>query len=431
MRSRFPDVTDDRLITDMATELENSSRNQAQWLEISANVKPSDLSCRSWEWESTLVYGHPTHPYHRMFYPQSPLYPFDPRNLIDVIHPSLVFVAVPRTDLRISGAFKETLEPLLAGLGILSSAGKHELIVPCLAQQLPAVQRYFPQARVLKTVSECADAQASMRTLTLRPELDFPFHLKLSLACRITSAVRTISPLAAMAGPAITDLRAKLLPLDFWVFREVGAVAGNQADSAHARHLCCILRDDLEARAKANNEALIIAAALAQCPYPLGKKRSYAEILFNLRSHEEKRKWFRRYVACLFRAALPPLVHLGIGLEAHGQNIVVRSHAAALMSSLGLERHGGWAIVQEELGDMLNMSKPGRRLHDFFLGDTMPFMCFLRLRMEERGYDHVERQLPNVLFMDSPRLCKGPEPTGIQRWCWGHQFQVPNVLNCN
>jgi hypothetical protein len=208
-----------------------------------------------------------------------------------MLTPSLAFMSVPRSDTLVSGVYEETLEPLLQRLEV-PKPSSDRLIVPCLTQQLPAVQLYFPNAVVVKTVSHCADALASIRTLQARPELDFPYHIKLSLACQITSALRTITPWTTVGGPPFSNLLERFLPQNLWVYREVGAVTGGQEDFSKAKHLSCILRDDLEAPAKANNEMLVLAAALAH-PLP-GTNRSYAEILFNLKTSQEKRQWLQR-----------------------------------------------------------------------------------------------------------------------------------------
>lgn len=192
----------------------------------------------------------------------------------------------------ISGGYEETLELLLQKLKVPKPSSER-LIVPCLTQQLPAVQLYFPNAIVVKTVSQSADALASVRTLQTRPELDFPYHIKLSLACQITSALRTITPWTAIGGPFFSDLLKKFLPETLWVYREVGAITGSQEDFSKAKHLSCILRDDLEAQAKANNEMLVLAAALAH--HLPGTSQSYKEILFNLKTPQDKREWLQRY----------------------------------------------------------------------------------------------------------------------------------------
>lgn len=156
-----------------------------------------------------------------------------------------------------------------------------------------------------------------------------------------------------------------------------------------------------------------------------------------------------RYLTCLFGLILPPLIHYGIGLEAHGQNLAVRicrqtgrikgfavrdfggvrmhvptlrnhgvkfdslppggatltdnlqnvwskvhhsllqNHIGLLLGALGLERCRGWAITQETLLTVLNPSQgaPGESLFEYFCKDTMPFKCFLRMRMEKKYRD--------------------------------------------
>jgi siderophore synthetase component len=133
-----------------------------------------------------------------------------------------------------------------------------------------------------------------MRTLTLRPELNFGYHLKLSLACQITSALRTITPWTALGGAEVSDLLGKLLPSDMWLFKEVAAVTGAQEDFNHAKHFSCILREDLELRANAQGESLIIASAFSQLPVAgFEEATSHANALFPSERGERK-EWLRR-----------------------------------------------------------------------------------------------------------------------------------------
>lgn len=361
-----------------------------------------------------------------------------------MLTPPLAFVSVPRADMRITGDFEQMIQPLLKTLSIPETSSDR-VIVPCLSRQLPSVLQRFPNAVVLKTMTECADAQASMRTLTLRPEYSFGYHLKLALACHITSALRTITPWTTCGGPVQTALLERFLPEDLWVFREVAAISGGQDDFSDARHFSCILRDDLEDRAQ-DNETLVIAAALAQQPH--GSTRTYAEILYNLQTTAQKQAWFQKYITRLFDLVLPPLVRYGIGLEAHGQNLVARicrqtgtvkgfavrdfggvrmyvptlrangvnfdslppggatltedlhnvwskvhhallqNHVGLLLNALGLEREGGWSIVRETLERVLKEEgEGGNGVLEYFTQDTMPFKCFLRMRMEGKYRD--------------------------------------------
>lgn len=151
-------------------------------------------------------------------------------------------------------------------------------------------------------------------------------------------------------------------------------------------------------------------------------------------------------MAGFLRAALPSLVQYGVGMEAHGQNTLVRvcrqtkritgfvvrdfegikvhvptlenlgiklcmtspgctsnlesiwskvhhaifqNHLGNLVYALGLDRHDGWTIIRDELTAALHpdIDPRARDLYDFILQDTMPFKCFLRMRMNEHFND--------------------------------------------
>jgi hypothetical protein len=205
-------------------------------------------------------------------------------------NPGLTFLSIPRIDICVSGPFEELLRPLLDKLDI-ANPSPDRIIIPSLTQQQPSIIARFPNS-VPVFSAQCATAQASMRTVTLSPELQFPYHLKMSLACTITSALRTITPWSALGGLAVSELLVKLLPSDLWAFWERAAVCGSQKDFDEAKHFSCILREDLEDKAKAHGETLVIAAALAQ--KALDDNRTSTERLFELNTIEKKRCWFRR-----------------------------------------------------------------------------------------------------------------------------------------
>lgn len=209
-----------------------------------------------------------------------------------MLTPALAFVSVPQNNIQEFGPFQKLLQPLLEKLEI-QPADEGQVIVPCLAQQLPAVRENFPDAEVVRVIENCADAQANMRTVTLRPEVGFKYHLKLSLNAHITSGIRTITRWTAAGGPVLSRVLKELLPPDLWVYEEVAAVTGSQSDFLAGRQLSCILRTDLEAKAALNNQVLIVAAAFAE--KSLADSRIYAEILFDLDSIPKKMEWFRRY----------------------------------------------------------------------------------------------------------------------------------------
>ncbi|KAL4899549.1 hypothetical protein BDW74DRAFT_183656 [Aspergillus multicolor] len=456
-------VTEGTFLNTMAEQLKNTALFQEKWLEMSPFRPFLSLESSMIDWEQSLVFGHQTHPFHRLCWAIPPNKPVLPENIPSMLTPSLVFISIPRTDLRVSGPFESTLQPLLEKLSISKPEDPNVMVVPCLAQQLPSIRQRFPNASVHTEVPPIATAQASMRTVSINPELDFSYHMKLSLACQITSAVRTITPWTTGQGHFISELLEQVLPTDLWIFREVAAVAGFQDDFNAAKHLSCVLREDLEPRARANNETLIVAAALME-PHPADGK-TYPERLFGLDSVEERKKWFRIYIRRLLALTLHPLVYHGIALEAHAQNIVVRldkssgeikgfairdfggvkfhkptlaaqgfnldweiegsltltekldsvwniashtllqCHAPSLLYGLRLESHGGWAVVQEELLDVLaeldRSNEIARRLVGYFCDETVVMKSFLQMLIQGVYRSNIEFRVPNPLVQSA------------------------------
>jgi hypothetical protein len=89
---------------------------------------------------------------------------------------------------------------------------------------------------------------------------------------------------------------------------------------------------------------------------------------------------------------------------------------------LGLESHGAWTIVREELEKVLDPSgdPDARALHEFFMEKTMPIPGFMGMRLIGR---YIE-----VSLVD---LCKREQP----RYKWhaadteqSHVIDVPNFV---
>lgn len=151
-------------------------------------------------------------------------------------------------------------------------------------------------------------------------------------------------------------------------------------------------------------------------------------------------------MAGFLRAFLPSLLQYGVGMEAHGQNTLVRvcretkkitgfvirdfegikvhtptldkigvelcmtspgctknlnsiwskihhsifqNHLGNLIYALGLDSHDGWTIVRDEISAVLkpDTNPQAKELQDFILQDTMPFKCFLKMRINENFND--------------------------------------------
>ncbi|BCS05528.1 uncharacterized protein AKAW2_81329S [Aspergillus luchuensis] len=444
----------------LVKEVRNSTDNQAKWLEIASNQPTLHLKSPLCDWEQSVVLGHPTHPLHRACLAQPPLKPITPDEIPELLEPELSFLSLPRSEMKTFGPYTSLLKPILEQLGISSPESPDRVVVPCFTRQLPSILPLFPDARHIGAVRRCCRAQISMRTISFLPDVGSPLHLKLSLNCQITSGPRTITPWTAALSPALSTALRTLLPQDLWIFEDAASITGGQDDFDKARHLTCIIRKSPEMQAEELGETIIPVAGLFQKPYK--DNRTYMEIMFGLDDPQKKQTWLRKYLAKLFSLLLPPLVRYGIGLEAHAQNICVRinttskevtgfavrdfggarihrptffrtrielgtippgasafvedmhkvwhkvyhaliqMHVGHLLYMLGLESHGGWPIVREELERVLVSScdPDAKAVHEAFMNKTMAFKCFMEMRLRNIYRDYYERELPNVLLRD-------------------------------
>ncbi|KAL4985771.1 IucC family-domain-containing protein [Aspergillus falconensis] len=445
----------------IARELRNGAAMSRKWLEIAATKPVLDLNSSFLEWEASLILGHPTHPFHRTCVADKLLEPVGPEDLPDMLNPGISLAALPRSSVYMYGPFEKLTHSLLKCLGVAPPASDDLVIVPCLSRQLPALLHYFPEAEHVRSVPSAAKAHAAIRTVSVP---GYEFDIKFSLACQITSALRVLPCWSAAAAPQMTAFLRKILPEDLWLFGEVAAVTGSQEVKSEARHLTCILRENLEAKAEEHDEALVLVSALME--KPLGGQQTYAEILFDLSTTAEIKIWFTSYIKCLFRLGLDPLLRHGVGFELHAQNTVaricrkskkikgfavrdlagVRLHGPTLkqqgfdvdiaelitddlhqiwnrvhhallqnnvgymLYALGLEGAGdGWAIVRSTLSEVLESDKYpiGREMCRYFTKETMPFKSFLKMRMGasfESSMAIVENEIPSVLAKKSPWL---------------------------
>ncbi|KAJ6185719.1 hypothetical protein N7519_007020 [Penicillium mononematosum] len=306
---------------------------------------------------------------------------------------------------------------------------------------MSTVLNYFPEAKHVKSVPGAAKAHAAIRTVSIT---GYELDVKFSLACQITSALRVLPCWSAAAAPDMTALMKKILPEDLWLFGEVAAVTGSQEDKSEARHLTCILRENLLAKAQENDETLVLVSALME--RPLGRQQTY--------------------IKCLFRLGLDPLLRYSVGCELHAQNTVARicrkskaikgfairdlagvklhgptlkkqgfdvdvaglctenldqvwnrvhhallqNNVGYMLYALGLEgAEDGWAIVRSTLSEVLETGRGpiGKEMYRYFTKDTMPFKCFLKMRMSasfKSSMAIVEKEVPSVLAKKSPWL---------------------------
>ncbi|KAL8803044.1 MAG: hypothetical protein Q9182_003414 [Xanthomendoza sp. 2 TL-2023] len=207
---------------------------------------------------------------------------------------------------------------------------------------------------------------------------------------------------------------------------ELAAATGSDANFDKAKHCSVLVRENLEEKARANGETLIVSAALAEKGV-IGEV-CHAEQLFELCTEAQKEIWFRH----------------GVSLEAHGQNILSRFHVASkrlvgfayrdfgglklhtptlsvhgfevkspppgsliltdnvvelwenchhtifqshlnqFIQALGSRKERAWAIVRQELDKELNPRETERAkpLYDFLMQESVPYKCFLRMKMQ-------------------------------------------------
>ncbi|KAF7713573.1 siderophore [Penicillium ucsense] len=439
-------------------EIKNARDNQVKWLEIAATQPRLHLKSPMADWEQSVVTGHPTHPLHKTCFAQAPLKPVVPDDIPEMLSPEITFLSVPRSEMRVTGPFEQLLEPLFSSLEIPKSEDPDRITVPCFTRQLPSILPLFPQARRLKSVPNCCRAQISMRSLSFKPEINFPHHIKMSLFVQITSGLRNVKPWGAVLGPVLGKLLPNLLPENVWMLEEPASVTGAQEDFKDAGQISAVIRTLPKQLADNPNEVLIPGAGLYQKPF--NEDQTYMEILFGLDDLKKRQDWFRKYAALLFSALMPPLVRYGLGFESHLQNVLVRvnvktkeltgfairdfegtrihyptflrsgyelnelpagsphlsdtarkpwnkvhhsiiqDNVGPILHILGLEPHGGWSIVREELERVLNPAEDpdARGLWEYFTQEKMSIPRFMGMRLIGRYVESHEIDVPNFIL---------------------------------
>lgn len=390
---------------------------------------PPETTAGAMAWEQAIVEGHPTHPCHRTrlgltvdqgraWAPEAAAEPM-----------ALAFCFVERDRLQIHGPF----EALLAGWAPAAPPGRVALPVhPC---GVAAVGERFEV--VWSDHGALAHAQTSLRTVC---PAGLDHHLKLPMAVRTTSALRTISPYAVHNGPRLSALLTAIAPGTLRVVAE-RASAGAVHDDPHvARYLSAIVREDPERRWP--DDDFVVAAGLTEAD---ARGRSHVSRL----AGSDPVRWLERYVEVLLGAVVPPMRDHGVAVEAHGQNTLVvwqggRPSAIAIRDFGGMRVHrptlrasghdvalmpgsapdaatleevwakvhhcviqvhlrevirglqlglDGWRCVRGQV-DQLLADHPA---HAAWTGTSVAHKCLLRMRLEGRYRDYIVNEGPNPL----------------------------------
>ncbi|KAJ5896617.1 IucC family-domain-containing protein [Penicillium subrubescens] len=291
---------DESLLDKVSREFDNSVANMelAYCRQLSLSFDSPAI-----DWEQALIEAHGLHPWHKCRYPEV-------GHFLDA---KLYFVRLPSDGVTIVGDYKERIQQLLFPTGLEKDIiDDGSIVFPVHQLQLSRVMEIFPQAELLnKTVT--ARSQSSVRTMSVAGA---DFCVKVPLALKITSNVRTIKPWSVTIGyriepvlrlveQAVASFGGSLTAL-----REYGAAASSSP------HLGCVLRQSLESVESETGDKLIVCVALME----------HLHLVWAPASHEEKLDLLREFCRHLFRAVLPSVFIYGFALQAHAQNLLIRLH---------------------------------------------------------------------------------------------------------
>ncbi|KAL8785633.1 MAG: hypothetical protein Q9195_008553 [Heterodermia aff. obscurata] len=357
----------------------------------------------------------------------------DPETLFEAIFPWLGYesackaqiIKELRSSARFQGPFEKILDSLIKENGIdVTKALEDRMIIPCFSRQLPAVfQHLGPSVAMYSSAVLHGRAQASLRTISLSTSGLFQYDLKLALACNISSALRTITPWTALIGPEVSSILDNVLPSDMWVCHEIAAATGSDTNFDKAKHCSVLIRENLEAKARARGETLIVSAALAE--RGVDSEVCHAERVFGLQSEPQKEIWFRnleghsqnilarfhvesqKLVGFVYRdfgglkLHTPTLAQQGyevkssppgsliltdnmVELWENCHHTIFQSHLNQLVEALRLRKSRAWAIVRQELLKELDPDRnaQAKQLYEFLTQTMVPYKCFLRMKMQ-------------------------------------------------
>jgi siderophore synthetase component len=160
-------------------------------------------------------------------------------------------------------------------------------------------------------------------------------HLKTAIDVRLTTAVRTVSPAATRNGPAASALVGEILPAEerfggrFAVVAELagGGYRPRAGEPGDAASLSAIIRESPELRTTAGEVVLPSAALAARSPTT--GRLLVADALGDIAAAGRPgfagaaAEFLGAYCACALPALFTLLTRWGVGLEAHGENLLV------------------------------------------------------------------------------------------------------------
>ncbi|KAF8896586.1 IucC family-domain-containing protein [Infundibulicybe gibba] len=389
-------VIQDNLREVIEKELESSLH--WQYLAYESPPECPSLTSPPIEWEQSLVAGHPTHPMHRARMLSSG----SGEDHYDWYNPLIRFVKVPRTSLSILGSFENTIHTLAEKAakrcGRIIPVDEKSVLMPVHELQIPTIRAKFQDVEILHPdINLRALAQSSIRTVII-PELP-GMALKLAVAVKISSSLRTISHFTADFGPRFSAEIVPKLTFDSTILSvecEPSSAVYHTDNPELAKHFTAVLREEYE---PADGESLIVCAALLETDHsntPLGT--SAIEHILGLNTEDKKSEFLNQYIKLACEALLPPLIHNGVSFEAHAQNVLVRiNHVSKLPVGFVVRDLGGLRIHPATLRQSTGVNfqfLPGHCVITGSVEDTYPkfYHTFV--------HNHIQR-LIRVLGMHS------------------------------
>jgi siderophore synthetase component len=321
----------------------------------------------------------------------------------------------------------------VVGLEIFAVPPKHWLSTGTgLAPRLPVHpwQREHVLSRYpfVKPTGETIPARPLMSLRTLAAVADPSRHYKTALGVQMTSAVRIVSPAAVRNAPILSALLNSLAAdtgLTVWPEPAAGAVVAE--DGSLLRELAVSMR---RASLPGPDEVILPLAALAANSPASGRPLIREAVTLGYGGHPAG---FLADLAGLILLPLLTLLHRGVALEAHGQNVLVtlahgrptklsyRDIGGVRVHPGRLRRHGqevpslyGDVMCHDEKelrakafasGVMLGIGEPVAVLAREYQLDPAPLWRLVRDKA-----DQVYARLPASAGMDHHVLLNNPLP---------------------
>ncbi|PVU99638.1 hypothetical protein BB559_000543 [Furculomyces boomerangus] len=365
------------IVNDLCKELLSSVENQS-YRYTNPPTLPDIKKWNAIDWENCIVEGHATHPMHKARYAVAPEIKFGVD--IDFSNINLKFIKIQKSKLVVENDFEyyinhmlksyfKTIEntnkntpeinKLIQDIEVSSKISNPFVIIPVHPLQLPAVKEIFKSDIEILPIEIPANGQASLRTISVDYLHNIGKCIKLPIAIKVSSALRTVTPWSTYIGPRVTELipiitqklneiesesngkvATKVSGIDsfgdyevngktndgidntvLYIAKEPASAVYKTDDFDVAKYLACIIRDEAESLIDTSKEKVIICAALTERDVD---GISFVEKCWKLQSKSQRIEFLFDYVDKLFAAFLPYIINFGWAFESHQQNTLVR-----------------------------------------------------------------------------------------------------------